>query len=239
MAGVNEGHSHPHHRDVAGGPWRAGVFGASDGLVSNVSLILGVAGAESAQGFVRLAGLAGLLAGAFSMAAGEYISVKAQTDLLRHELELEKHELLHRPESERRELAAMYVARGVEPELADQVATQLMADPDVALEVHALEELGVNPGSLASPVQAAYSSFLAFALGAMIPLLPWFFGEGTGATIASVLLTAMAALGIGWTLGVMSGGNRVRFAVRQLAIATGAAAVTYVIGRAIGIGVVQ
>src|SRR5690348_1016432 len=159
-----------HHRDIQGGAARAAVFGVSDGLTSNVSLILGIAGANPTSGFVRLAGLAGLVAGSFSMAAGEYLSMKAQTELFEAELDLERREIDRRPESERRELAAIYRSRGVDRDTAEKLATEMHRDPDLALETHAREELGINPDSLGSPVQAAVSSFLSFAVGALVPL---------------------------------------------------------------------
>jgi vacuolar iron transporter family protein len=210
-----------HHRNIQGGAARAAVFGISDGLVSNVSLILGVAGANPAPGVVRLAGLAGLVGGAFSMAAGEYVSMKAQSELLERELELERIEIDRRPESERRELAAIYRERGV---------------ADLALETHAREELGIDPNELGSPVQAAVSSFLAFAFGAVIPLFPWFVSKGTGATVASVVLGAVAAVAIGVALAAFTGRSAPRSALRQLAIAAAAAAVTFGVGNAVGVG---
>src|SRR5213082_3615030 len=154
-----------HHRDIRGGTARAAVFGVSDGLVSNVSLVLGVAaGSHNAQGAVRLAGLAGLVAGAVSMAIGEYISMTAQAELFERELELERTEIRRRPESERRELAHIYRSRGVDPSTADELASQMMRDPDLALETHEREELGIDPGALGSPVGAAASSFVSFAI---------------------------------------------------------------------------
>jgi VIT1/CCC1 family predicted Fe2+/Mn2+ transporter len=228
--------SEHHHRNVQGGAARAAVFGISDGLVSNVSLILGVAGADPAPGVVRLAGLAGLVGGAFSMAAGEYVSMKAQSELLERELELERIEISRRPESERRELAAIYRERGVAPEVADELATHMMRDPDLALETHAREELGIDPNELGSPVQAAVSSFLAFAFGALLPLVPWFVSKGNGATIASVVVGAVAAVAIGGALAAFTGRSPARSALRQLVIAAAAAAVTFGVGNAVGVG---
>ena len=224
-----------HHRDVQGGAARAAVFGISDGLLTNVSLILGVAGAAAAQGsFVRLAGLAGLVAGAFSMAAGEFVSMSAQKELLEHELEVERRELVRHPEAETRELTATFEARGLEPADAKRIAESIMRDPDVALEVHAREELGVRPGKTGSPVQAAASSFISFGIGALIPLLPWFFSSGGVAVIVSVVLGAISALAIGWTVAVFTGRSRPRSALRQLLIAVVAAAVTFGVGTAVG-----
>lgn len=228
--------SEHHHRNVQGGAARAAVFGISDGLVSNVSLILGVAGANPAPGVVRLAGLAGLVGGAFSMAAGEYVSMKAQSELLERELELERLEIRRRPEGERRELAAIYQERGVDAEVADELATHMMRDPDLALETHAREELGIDPDELGSPVKAALSSFLAFAFGALLPLVPWFVTKGTAATVASVLVGAAAAAGIGVALAAFTGRSPTRSALRQLAIAALAAGVTFAVGNAVGVG---
>jgi VIT1/CCC1 family predicted Fe2+/Mn2+ transporter len=230
-----EGTHEHHHRNIQGGAVRAAVFGISDGLVSNVSLILGVAGADPAPGVVRLAGLAGLVGGAFSMAAGEYVSMKAQSELLERELELERIEIRRRPENERRELAAIYRERGVAPDVADELATHMMRDPDLALETHAREELGIDPNELGSPTQASLSSFLAFAFGALLPLLPWFVTKGAAAAVASVVIGALAAVGIGLALAAFTGRSPARSAVRQLAIAGAAAGVTYAVGNVVGI----
>lgn len=229
-------HDH-HHRDISGGTARAAVFGVSDGLVSNVALILGVAGASPAPGVVRLAGLAGLVAGAVSMAAGEYVSVKAQVELIERELELERIELARRPEVEQRELAGIYIRRGVEPHLANQLAAAMSTDPELALQTHAREELGVDPAALGSPVKAAAASFVSFAVGAVIPLVPWFFATGATAVIASVLLGAVAAVAVGIALAVFTERPWPRSAARQLLIAAVAAAVTFGVGRLVGVGV--
>jgi vacuolar iron transporter family protein len=223
-----------HHRNIQGGAVRAGVFGISDGLVSNVGLVLGVAGSNAAPSFVRLAGLVSLASGAFSMAAGEYLSMRAQTELLEHELEMERTEIHRNPQSERQELAAIYTNRGVDPDVADELATEMMRDPELALEVHAREELGIDPAQLGSPVGAAVSSFVAFAVGALVPLLPWFIAGGTAATVATVILGVLGAVAIGATLGAVSGRPPLRPAVRHLAVAGAAAAMGYVLGSLIG-----
>jgi VIT1/CCC1 family predicted Fe2+/Mn2+ transporter len=224
------------HRDVQGGIARASVFGASDGLVSNVSLILGVAGADpGAASFVRLAGIAGLIAGAVSMAAGEYISMRAQTELLERELELERIELQRNPHVEAVELAQIYQARGVHADTARQMAQEMMADPDRALEAHAREELGIDPSSLGSPVGAAVGSFLAFAVGALVPLIPWFFLEGTVAVVASLVLACIAAGSIGFALGSFTNRSRMYTAARQVLIAGAAAIATFAVGRLVGV----
>lgn len=224
-----------HHRDVQGGAARAAVFGISDGLLTNVSLILGVAGANPGSGLVRLAGLAGLVAGAFSMSAGEYVSMAAQSELIEGEIARERKELARNPKAEERELAALYVHRGVDRPTADRVAQALMRDPEVALEVHSREELGVNPEQTGSPVAAAGSSFVAFSVGALLPLLPWFFGSGNGAVLASVIIGALAAIGIGIAVARFTGRSMLRTAVRQLLIAAVAAAVTFGVGHAVGV----
>jgi VIT1/CCC1 family predicted Fe2+/Mn2+ transporter len=226
-----------HHRDIQGGRARAAVFGVSDGLVSNVSLILGVAGADPGAGVVRLAGLAGLIAGAVSMAAGEYVSMRAQAELLERELEMERVELDRNPHVETVELAQIYESRGLDPDTASELAHHMMKNPELALETHAREELGIDPNSLGSPVGAAVSSFLAFAIGALIPLLPWFFGSGTSAVVASVVLGALSAVAIGVALSRFTGRSAVRSALRQLGIAAVAAGVTYIVGSAVGVGV--
>jgi VIT1/CCC1 family predicted Fe2+/Mn2+ transporter len=225
-----------HHRDIRGGTARAAVFGVSDGLVSNVSLILGVAaGVHYHQDAVRLAGLAGLVSGAISMAIGEYISMTAQAELFQRELDLERREIRRRPENERRELAHIYRSRGVDPSTADEVASQMMRDPDIALETHAREELGIDPSALGSPIGAAVSSFLAFAVGAIVPLLPWFFGGGSSYAVATVVLGAIGALAVGGVLSRFTGRGVVRSGVRQLLFAAIGASVAYGIGTAFGV----
>lgn len=228
---------HHAHRDVQGGGARAAVFGVSDGLVTNVSLILGMAGAHPSTGIVRLAGLAGLIAGAFSMAAGEYVSMRAHTELVQRELDVERTSLRRSPQTEREELRAIYESRGIAPGLAGELVDEMMQNEDLALETHAREELGVDPEHLGSPVQAAVASFVTFGAGAVLPLLPWFFAGGTGAALASVVIGALAALTVGAILGVFTSRSVVRSALRQLLVVVVAAGVTYGIGRAIGTGV--
>jgi VIT1/CCC1 family predicted Fe2+/Mn2+ transporter len=224
-----------HHRDIQGGAARAAVFGISDGLTTNVSLILGVAGATTGSAFVRLAGLAGLIGGAFSMGAGEYVSMRAQTELLQREIEIERTEIDRHPEQERRELGSLYRSRGVAPEVADEMAREVMRDPDLALQTHAREELGIRVDHLGSPWQAAVSSFVTFALGAIVPLLPWFFGGGGKATIASVILGALAAVAVGVSLSRFTGRPAARSALRQLFITGLASGVTFLVGKAVGV----
>jgi VIT1/CCC1 family predicted Fe2+/Mn2+ transporter len=224
-----------HHRNIQGGAARAAVFGVSDGLVSNIALVLGMAGAAPAPGVVRLAGLVGLVGGAFSMAAGEYVSMRAQRELLERELEIERIEIDRRPENERRELAQIYKNRGVAADVADRLATEMMSDPKLALETHAREELGIDPSELGSPVGASLTSFVAFAVGATVPLLPWFFGGGSKAAIASIVLGILSAIVIGALLARFTERPVLPTALRQIFIAALAAGVPYAIGSVVGV----
>ncbi|MDR3648285.1 MAG: VIT1/CCC1 transporter family protein [Acidimicrobiales bacterium] len=226
-----------HHRNVQGGGARAAVFGVSDGLVTNVSLILGFAGANAGPSVVRLAGVSLLIAGAFSMASGEWTSMSAQRELLERELAMERHEISHRPEGERRELVGIYERRGVDPSVARTLADEMMRTPELALETHAREELGINPGALGRPLQAALSSFVTFGVGALIPLLPWFVTRGKAAMWASVVLGVLAAVGVGAALAAFTRRSWLRSSFRQLLMTALPAAVTYGVGALIGIGV--
>ncbi len=232
-------HPDHHHRNIQGGSARAAVFGVSDGLVTNVALILGIAGAHPAGGVVRLAGVAGLVAGAFSMASGEYISMRAQTELFERELALENHEILTRPEGERRELVRIYESRGVEPDVAGHLASEMMRTPELALETHAREELGINPRALGSPVKAAASSFATFALGALVPLVAWLVTSGTAAVVASVAASAVAALAVGTAVAAFTRRPWWWSALRQLGISAVAAGITFGIGTAVGVSTVH
>jgi len=208
----------------------------SDGLVTNVSLMLGFAGAHPAAGVVRLAGLAGLVAGAFSMASGEYISMTAQRELFERELAVERKSLAENPLTETEELVEVFERKGLAPELARRLATEVMSDPEFALETHAREEFGVDPGSLGSPWAAAWWSFLSFTIGAFVPLAPWLVTSGTLAIALSIGLSAIAALALGAALGYFTGRSRVVSALRALAITAFAACVTYSVGRLVGAG---
>ena len=230
---MESGHS---HRDLQGGGARAAVFGVSDGLVSNIALILGMAGAHVSPGAVRLAGIAGLIAGSFSMAAGEYVSMRAQSELMLRELDVERQAIRHDPEIERRELAAIYESRGIDSDMADELSSKMMRDPEIALETHAREELGIDPARTGNPLQAAASSFVMFALGAFLPLLPWLFTSGTTATLWSVALGAVGAFTVGAALAHFTGRSWLWSANRQLLISGIAAVVTYSVGHIIGSG---
>jgi len=219
------------HRTDRSGSIRAAVFGISDGLVSNTALVMGFAGADTANSTVLFAGLAGLFAGAFSMAAGEYVSVASQRDLFRREIEMEASELRDKPDEEQKELELIYRAKGISREVAAQTAAQIMSDPKMALETLAREELGLDPSELGSPVKVAISSFISFAVGASFVVLPYFFLTGTAALIAAICLSLLAMIIVGATVGKLSGRN-VFFSVgRQLMWGVGAAAVTFGIGR--------
>jgi VIT1/CCC1 family predicted Fe2+/Mn2+ transporter len=224
-----------HHRSLQGGGARAAVFGVSDGLVTNVAIILGMAGAHPGAGVVRLAGLAALVAGAFSMASGEYVSMRAQRELLQRELALERQEISRRPELERRELVRIYESRGIATELAHQLAEEMMRTPELALETHAREELGIDPAALGSPVQAAGASFATFALGALLPLVPWLFASGAAAALGSVVAGGVAALAVGAALAVFTERPWWLSALRQLFFTAVPAALTFGIGRAVGV----
>jgi len=222
------------HRAVQGGAARAAVFGVSDGLVTNVSLIVGMAGAHPPAAAVRLAGLAGLVAGACSMAIGEYVSMRAQRELLEREIDKERREIQRFPEAERRELAGIYLSRGIEHDLAHQLASAVMSDEELAVETHAREELGIHQGSMGSAVPAATSSFATFALGAAVPLVPWLVTSGTPAVIATVAAAGVLAIVVGVALGIFTGRSPARSAFRQLALSAVAAAIAFGVGSAAG-----
>jgi vacuolar iron transporter family protein len=226
-----------HHRDIKGGAARASVFGVSDGLVSNVGLILGVAGADPGPGVVRVAGLAGLVAGAISMAAGEYNSMRVQAELFERELELERIELHRNPHVETVELTQIYQSRGVDPDAARDLAQAMMADPDRALETHAREELGIDPNALGSPLTAAGWSLVAFSVGALVPLAPWFVAAGTAAVVSSLVLAIVAAVVVGFLVGRFTDRASWFTIARQVAFTLIPAGITFAIGTAVGVGV--
>jgi VIT1/CCC1 family predicted Fe2+/Mn2+ transporter len=221
---------HDSHRSVAGGLARAAVFGISDGLVSNVSLVLGFAGGGVDASVVRLAGLAGLVAGATSMAAGEWVSVSAQNELITREVALERNEIINNAETETQELAYFYEQHGMDKQQAEISARQVMQDTDRAVVVHTREEMGVDPDDLASPFAVAAMSFICFALGAFIPVIPWFFGSGTAAAVWSLLLGGLSAAVVGSLIGVSANRSIPKSAVRQVVILLIACGITYLIG---------
>jgi VIT1/CCC1 family predicted Fe2+/Mn2+ transporter len=220
-----------------GGNLRAAVFGVNDGLVSNASLIMGVAGAGAEPGYVLTAGIAGLLAGALSMAAGEYVSVRSQREMFEYQIGLERDELAEYPEEEAEELALIYAARGMELSRAREVALELMKNPQHALDTLAREELGLNPDDLGSPAGAAVSSFAAFAAGALVPLLPFLVTiPGAGAIPVAILLTAVSLFGVGMALSLFTGRSAAGGGLRMVAIGGGAGLITWLIGRMVGVG---
>jgi VIT1/CCC1 family predicted Fe2+/Mn2+ transporter len=219
---------HHQHRSVTGGWLRPAVFGMMDGLVSNFALIAGVAGAKADSTAVSLAGLAGLVGGAFSMATGEYVSVQSQNESANAEIEIERRELRVNAAAEQAELAQSYVDRGVEPGLANQVAEQISRDPDEALSAHAMVEFGVNPSELPSPWTAAGSSFASFTVGAMIPLLPYLVGATS--LLISAVLSLAALFGAGALTAQFTSRSWIFSGTRQVLLGTFAAAVTFGVG---------
>ena len=225
-----EAHGH-HHKDVSGGWLRPAVFGAMDGLVTNVSLIAGVGGGGVSAHTIVLTGLAGLAAGAFSMATGEYVSVSSQNELVAAEVTKERDELKNNPESEARELAAVFRHQGVDADLADKVARQIGRSPEAALRVHVREELGVDHHDLPSPYVAAGASLVTFAVGALLPLLPFLLGFDS--LVAALIVAGIAAFVGGGTVAKITDRPFLRGAIRQLLLAAAAAGATYGIGAAV------
>lgn len=216
------------------GSVRAAIFGMNDGLVSNLSLIVGVAGAGVEPKTVVLTGFAGLLAGAFSMAAGEFTSVASQRDLLARQVELERREIEESPEEEAAELALIFQQKGLSPEQAARTAAELLKNKDSAADTLIREELGLDPEDLGSPMGAAGASFALFSVGAIIPIVPFLLARGTPAVIASGLLAAVVLAGVGGFVGFLSGTNVVRSGLRMAGLAALAAAITWAVGRAFG-----
>lgn len=226
---------HHDHRDVTGGWLRPAVFGVMDGLVSNTALVAGVAGGGAPPQTVLLAGLAGLAAGAFSMATGEYVSVSSQVELTRAEIEVEKREIQRVPEAEEAELAGIYRARGVDDATAAEVARQLSRDPDQAWRVHAREELGIDPDDLPSPWTAASSSFGAFTVGALVPVLPYLLGATS--LLVPVILAMLALFLAGALVSRFTDRTALYSGGRQLVLGAAAAGLTYAVGGLVGAGV--
>ena len=224
------------HRGLGGGGnLRAAVFGVNDGLVSNASLILGVAGATSDLKVVVLSGVAGMAAGAFAMAAGEYVSVQSQRELYEYQIALERDELKQYPEAEAQELALIYAAKGLPPKQADRLAKRLVADPENALDTLAREELGLNPAELGSPLGAALSSLSAFGAGALVPLAPYLLGGGSSALGWTIGLTAAGLFSVGATLSLFTGRHAIFSGVRMLALGLLAGGITFMLGRLLGV----
>lgn len=223
------------HSRVSGGNLRAAVFGVNDGLVSNTSLIMGIAGASGDSKVILLSGVAGLLAGAFSMAAGEYISMRSQRELFEYQVGLEREELEEYPDEEAEELALIYNARGLPLDEARRIARDLIRDPEHALNTLAREELGLNPHDLGSPWGAALSSFLAFATGGIVPLLPFLFGAGHNVLFMAAVLAGAALFSVGALLSLFTGKRAWLSGLRMMLIGGGAGMATYLIGGLIGV----
>ncbi len=238
MQGIPEGgriaRSEGRHRAEVGGVLRAAVFGVNDGLVSNFSLVMGVAGGTSNNSIVLLAGIAGLVAGAFSMASGEWISIRSQRELYENELRIEQEELRAFPEEERDELEMIYRAKGIAPDDARALVDTIMNRNDVALDTLAREELGLDPQTLGSPWVAAGSSFLAFAAGAALPVIPFLFGSGTAPTVVAATLSIVALFAVGAATSIFTGRHAGRAGMRMALIGAVVAAVTFGVGSLVG-----
>ena len=227
--------STPHHRQISDGGFRAALFGLMDGLVTNVSLILGFAGANPGHNIIRLAGLAGLVAGAFSMGSGEYLSMRAQKELYGYEIDVERRALQDEPDLEREELRDIFLGRGIDAELAERLSTDLMRDPDLALRTHTREELGIDPSATGSPWIAALSSFLFFSVGAFIPLVPWIVISTGNVIWWSVALAGGSIIFVGAAVGHFTRRGIIYSALRALIIMSLASAVTFGVGYLVGV----
>jgi VIT1/CCC1 family predicted Fe2+/Mn2+ transporter len=216
---------------------RAAIFGINDGLISNVSLILGIAGANANQHFITLAGIAGLLAGACSMGAGEYISVRSQREVFEYQIAIEKQELEEYPEEEMEELSLIYQARGVPTTEANKLAALMIANPETGLNTLAREELGLNPEDMVSPIGAMLSSFFSFAIGATIPLIPFFIGNSEWNLLVSIGITAITLFSIGAILSLFTNRNPIMLGLRMMSIGIIAGGITFMIGKWVGVAV--
>jgi VIT1/CCC1 family predicted Fe2+/Mn2+ transporter len=221
-----------------GGSLRAAVFGINDGLVSNFSLVMGFAGAEARPEYVLLAGIAGLLAGSFSMAAGEYVSMLAQRELFEQQIAMEKQELEMSPKEEEEELSLIYQAKGIPEQEAAMVARRIIMNPKMAIDTLAREELGLDPSELGSPWRAAVSSFLAFVVGAFVPVAPYLFAAGQIAWIASALLSFSALFGVGAVLSIFTARGPLTSGLRMVVIGLLASAITYSVGWLLGVSII-
>jgi VIT1/CCC1 family predicted Fe2+/Mn2+ transporter len=225
------------HSQGYGGSLRAAVFGVNDGLISNFGLVMGIAGTNVEPRFVLLAGIAGLLAGAFSMAAGEYVSVRSQRELYEQQLALEAQELEASPEEEHEELSLIYQAKGIAADQANDLARQILSNPETAIETLAREELGLDPDSLGSPWAAALSSFVSFAIGAVLPVIPFLLIRNSSAIYLSAAVCGLALFIVGALISVFTGRNMVYSGLRMVGIGALAATVTFLVGRVLGVSV--
>ena len=227
------------HRSIGGNALRAAVLGGNDGLVSNFSLVMGVAGASSGQKEVLLTGLAGLLAGALSMSLGEWISVKSSQELFENQMELEKDELENNPDAEEKELALIYMSKGISEQESHKMAAEIIKDKDKAHEVLVKEELGINAEDLkGSAMEAAVTSFILFAIGAIIPVIPFFFIGGNNAIMISAAFSTIGLFIIGAAITLFTGKNVWYSGVRQVLFGLSAAAITFMIGKLIGVSII-
>ena len=237
MEGGNLATLEGRHR-TGGNALRAAVLGANDGLLSNFSLVMGVAGAASAHRAILIAGLAGLLAGAGSMALGEWLSVQSSRELFQHQIEIESQEIALRPQEEQEELALIYQAKGLPEEQARQLAANIMTNHDITLDTLAREELGINPEELGgSAWEAAFTSFFLFALGAIFPIAPFFFTQGNEDVIISMVISGIALFSIGALITILTGKNALVAGARQMLFGLLAAGITFAIGRLVGVTV--
>jgi vacuolar iron transporter family protein len=225
------------HTTATGGALRAAVFGINDGLLSNFSLVMGFAGAEAQPEYIILAGVAGLLAGSFSMAAGEYVSMRAQREVFEQQIAIEKEELEVSPREEEEELALIYQAKGIPEHEASRLAKRIIQNPKTAIDTLAREELGLDPTGLGSPWSAAISSFIAFVLGAFVPVMPYLLTSGTKAWIASASLSFCALFTVGAVLSIFTSRGPLRSGARMLGIGLLVSAITYSVGWLLGVSV--
>ena len=225
------------HTTATGGGLRAAVFGINDGLLSNFSLVMGFAGAEAKSEYIILAGVAGLLAGSFSMAAGEYVSVRAQREVFEQQIAIEKEELEMSPREEEEELSLIYQAKGIPEHEASRLANRIIQNPKTAIDTLAREELGLDPAGLGSPWTAAMSSFVAFVLGAFVPVAPYLLTAGTKALIASASLSFCALFSVGAVLSIFTSRGPLRSGARMLGIGLLVSAITYSVGWLLGVSV--
>ena len=238
VSGTNLARFEKRHRSVGGNALRAAVLGGNDGLVSNFSLVMGIAGATSGQTEVLLTGLAGLLAGALSMALGEWISVKSSQELFENQMQLEMDELETNPEGEEKELVLIYISKGIPEDQAKAIAKDIMSNKDHAHQVLVKEELGINPEDLkGSAMEAAITSFLLFGIGAIIPVIPFFFFDGYLSIILSAVFSAIGLFGIGASITLFTGKSVWFSGMRQVIFGLIAAAITFGIGRLIGVSI--
>ncbi|HEY7560300.1 MAG TPA: VIT1/CCC1 transporter family protein [Candidatus Binatia bacterium] len=225
------------HMLLQGGSLRAAVFGINDGLVSNFSLVMGFAGAEAKPEYILLAGVAGLLAGSFSMAAGEYVSMRAQRELFEQQIKMEKEELEMSPKEEEEELSLIYQAKGIPEHEAALLARRIIANPSIAIDTLAREELGLDPSELGSPWVAAVTSFLAFVMGALVPVIPYLFASGSPAWGASILLSCLALFAIGAVISIFTARGPILSGLRMAGIGLLASGVTFGAGWLFGVTV--